>query len=424
MRVPALNRNVVLACLALFAPASLHAIQSAARAPACDPENAGLRMADGFCALLVADGLGGVRHLVVAPNGDILANVAPRRGGGPGGAIILRDTTGDGRADVRVSLGTPGGNGIAYVGERLYVAPDNAVLRYTLRPGRLELEGGPDTIASGLPTGGHGAKSIAIAADGSLYVNIGSASNVCERRGRRGETPESQDPCPELETRAGIWRFDANRLRQTQADGKRYATGLRNVNALSLHPVSGVLYGVQHGRDALFQRWASLGYTAEDGAEKPSEVFVEIREGDDHGWPYCYHDRFLGRLVLAPEYGGDGRQAGRCAQAREPLVGFPGHWAPNGLLFYTGSMLPPEFRGGAFIAFHGSWNRAPLPQQGFNLVFQPMDGGRPAGEWRVIADGFMNLEPRGRPVGVAQGPDGSIYVSDDAGGRIWRVLHR
>ncbi len=132
--------------------------------------------------------------------------------------------------------------------------------------------------------------------------------------------------------------------------------------------------------------------------------------------------------MLAPEYGGDGRKAGRCAEKIEPIVAFPAHWGPNGLLFYSGAQFPERYRGGAFIAFHGSWNRAPLPQGGYNVVFVPFAGDRPAGVWEIFADGFAgpDVSPRGaehRPVGLAQGPDGSLYVSDDRGGRIYRISY-
>jgi len=385
----------------------------------CDPGNAGLRLPDGFCALVFAEGLGPARHMAVAPNGDVFVAVASGRGS-QGAVIALRDADGDGRADVRERFGPTGGNGIWLRGETLFFSPNDAVLRFRIPAGSLTPAGAPDTLVLGLPTGGHTAKSVVVTEDGSLFVNIGSRGNVCPVA--RDQGSRGQDPCVELETRAGIWRFDADRLRQRQDDGARYATGLRNTNALTLGP-DGVLYGAVHGRDQLFQGWGDL-YDAEAGAELPSEKLVRIREGDDFGWPYCYHDRFLGRLVLAPEYGGDAKAAGRCTAKTEPLVGFPGHWAPNGLAFYTGSLFPRPFRGGLFIAFHGSWNRSPLPQAGYNVAFQPMSGGRPSGEWSVFADGFRSLDPPGRPVGVAIGPDGSLFVSDDAGGRIFRIVPR
>jgi glucose/arabinose dehydrogenase len=162
--------------------------------------------------------------------------------------------------------------------------------------------------------------------------------------------------------------------------------------------------------------------------EKPAEEFVLIGQGSDFGWPYCYYDPASDTKVLAPEYGGDGREVGRCAEKDDPLIAFPAHWAPNGLHFYRGDQFPAEYNGGAFIAFHGSWNRAPMPQGGYNVVFAPFEGNEPTGEWSVFADGFAgsDVSPRGaahRPVGIAEGPDGSLYVSDDAGGRIYRILY-
>jgi glucose/arabinose dehydrogenase len=230
-----------------------------------------------------------------------------------------------------------------------------------------------------------------------------------------------------LEARAGIWTFDAGAIGQVQADGRRFATGLRNVVGLTLHPLSDDLYGVVHGRDQLNTLWPDL-FTDRQNAEKPSEKLVLIEENDDFGWPYCYHDPELGLLVLAPEYGGDGRERGRCTEKQEPVMAFPAHWAPNGILFYSGTQFPGRYRFGAFIAFHGSWNRAPLPQGGYNVVFVPFVGDSPTGEWEIFADGFAggDMSPGGaahRPSGLAQGTDGSLFVTDDRAGRIYRVYY-
>src|SRR5918997_5162840 len=146
------------------------------------------------------------------------------------------------------------------------------------------------------------------------------------------------------------------------------------------------------------------------------------------GWPYYYHDATQHKLVLAPEYGGDGKKVAECAAKRGPVAAFPAHWAPNALVFYTGKMFPSSYQGGAFIAFHGSWNRSPEPQQGYNVVFQPMSNGKASGDFQVFADGFAGArkEPglaAHRPAGLAVGPDGSLYISDDQGGRVWRGAH-
>jgi len=397
--------------------------------PACDPDNGGLSLPDGFCAVVVADSVGPARHFDVAANGDIFVAIrntfGPERAMIPRGVTALRDVDGDGRVDEQVRWGENGGNEVVLAGEYLYFATDDAVLRYPLPEGSLSPSGSPDTLVSGLPAvASHRAKSLAVSDDGFLFVNIGSPSNACQVE-RRGVGAPGQDPCPQLETRAGIWRFDADRTHQTQADGERFATGLRNTVALSLHP-SGALFGVVHGRDQLSALWPDY-FTNEMSAEKPAEELVRLNQGDDFGWPYCYYDPDSDTKVLAPEYGGDGVAVGRCADMEDPLVDFPAHWAPNDLEFYSGTQFPEHFRGGAFVAFHGSWNRAPMPQAGYNVAFASFTDGAPTGQWEIFADGFAGEElgPRSaahRPVGLALGPDGSLYISDSVIGRIWRIM--
>lgn len=398
----------------------------------CAPDNGGITLPEGFCAILVVDSLPGTRHLDVAANGDIFvarrnwrtSRDAPLR---TGGVTVLRDTDGDGVADQSETWGQNGGNDVLVVDGAVYHAPNDAVLRYPLEDGALIPSGPPDTIVSGLPdTRNHTAKSIALDSEGALYVNIGSPSNACMVESRTAGSP-GRDPCPELETRAGIWKFDAHRVGQTRADGAHFATGLRNVVALQVHPHNDGLYGVMHGRDQLHDMFPDL-FTVDQNAEKPSEELVRIEEGSDFGWPYCYHDPETGSKVLAPEYGGDGTRVDRCGGKDMPIIGFPAHWAPNDLVFYTGTQFPEAYREGAFIAFHGSWNRAPRPQDGYRVVFVPGSVDGPGADWEVFADGFRqeggDVRSTARPVGLSVGPDGSLYISDSFRGRIWRVVYR
>ncbi len=391
--------------------------------PACDPR---VSVPTGLCARIYHQGVGAARHLAVAANGDVFVAIR-NRGGQRGGVVALRDLDGDGRADETRDWGEDGGSGIALGDGRLYFATDTAVLRYGLAAGSLTPSGPPETVVSGLPADrNHASKSIALHPDGSLFVGIGSPSNACQTIPRTAGVP-GKDPCGELGTRAGIWRFATDRLDQRQSDGERFSTGVRNAGAIAVRQATGDLYAVIHGRDQLRELWPAL-FSPTDGSEKPSEEFALIERGSDFGWPYCYHDPSNNAKVLAPEYGGDGVEVGRCADAAMPAIGLPAHWAPNALAFAVGGSgsLPAPYANGAFVAFHGSWNRTPV-QAGYNVVWIPFDGDAPTGEWSVFADGFAggqisrSNQADFRPTGVAVGPDGAVYVSDSLSGRIWKI---
>lgn len=392
-------------------------------AVACAPDNAELTLPPGFCAQIVADSVLTARHVAVAPNGDLL--VAQRDTSGA--VVVLRDGNGDGVAEQRHRFGPRSGTGMAFFDGHIYFATDTSVVRWAWRAGDLAPSGPPETIVTELPVQrGHAAKTIAIAKDGSLYVNIGAPSNSCQAVDREAES-KGQEPCPLLEKQGGIWRFDARRAMQKQSDGTRWATGLRNVVAITVGPDGSTLWGVQHGRDLLAANWGKMHpvFTAQKSAENPGEELYRLDRGVDYGWPYCYWDVDLKKKVLSPEYGGNGTTVGRCANVGQPVLAFPGHWAPESITFYTGSQFPSEYRGGAFVAFHGSWNRGDLPtdQRGFNVVFVPFANGRPTGTYRVFADGFRGPpnEQRHRPMGTAVASDGSLIVTDDRAGRIYRI---
>ncbi len=409
-------RLTILALAALTISISAASGQSP---PPCDEDNGGLTLPDGFCAKLVGQDLGPVRHLAVAPNGDVIAARSGRRDGSGGGLLLLRDTDGDGMLDIVSLLSEMGGTGVVLAEDAIYFSPNDRVLRIPMHFGDDHPAGPAETIVRDLPTGGHAAKTVALGSGGVLFVNVGSLTNSCQVQNRQANSP-GHDPCTELETRAGIWRFDARRVGQTQSDGVRHATGLRNAEAIAIEPTTGVLWGAVHGRDQLAQNW---GYTAEDSEENPAEEFGPLAAGADFGWPYCYFDPRQGKKLLNPEYGGTGSEVGDCDTRTQPAIGFPAHWAPIATAFYTGSQFPSAYRNGAFITFHGSWNRAPSPQAGFRVVFAPFTEGVATGRFETFA------APSGahdsiRFTGVAVGPDGSLYLSADREGKIWRVSTR
>ena len=229
-----------------------------------------------------------------------------------------------------------------------------------------------------------------------------------------------------MEKSGGIWQFKADKLNQTQADGVRYATGLRNVVGLDWNNEVNELYVTQHGRDLLFQNFPQY-YDQKAGAENPAEEMFRIKKGGDYGWPYCYYDNDKQKKLLNPEYGGNREKKIYVPEKKSRSLQFPGHLAPNALLFYTGNQFPAKYKNGAFIAFHGSWNRTPEPQAGYFVVFVPFNNGMPTGNWEVFAEGFAgeNINrAKYRPCGLAQAPDGSLYVSDDAKGNIWKVSYK
>jgi glucose/arabinose dehydrogenase len=371
---------------------------------------------EGFCATVVASQLGPVRHLAVAPNGDLYAALSGKSGDATGGVLAFRDRDGDGKPDERASFGPGGGNDVEVHDGYIYFAPNDRIVRYRLS-GKLEPTGKEETIVADLPTkGSHTAKSLAFGSGDTMFVVIGSATNSCQKIDRLPASP-GKDPCKELESRAGVWQFSASRLGQRFADGRRFATGLRNAIAITTNPGTGVLYAGVHGRDQLSDNW---GFSSEVNANNPGEELVRIQAGDDFGWPYCYYSNQYKKKVLAPDYGGDGEKVGRCAAAKNPLMSFPGHWAPMAITFYPGDQFGPTYKGGLFIAFHGSWNRAPLPQEGYRVVFVPFANGKPTGEYSTFAT------DKGSPTslrasGVAVAPDGSLYISADQNGKIWRV---
>ena len=411
----------------------------------CASDNGGITLPDGFCASVFADTLGHARHIVVNANGDVYVNTwsGPYYTGkthSGGFLVALRDTNNDGKADIirrfgpDAAHGNGGGTGIGIFSGGLYAEEGDTsskrIVRYAISgDGLTPTAAASQTVVTGLPANGdHPMHPFVIDGGGNIFMDVGSATNSCQVQNRTLQSA-GRNPCVELETRAGIWKYDANKTNQKFSPAERYATGIRNAVGLALDG-NGQLYSTQHGRDQLHENWPKL-YTPQQGQNLPAEELLKIEKDADYGWPYCYYDNVQQKLVQAPEYGGDGKKVGDCASKKAPEAFFPAHWAPDGLLIYTGSQFPSRYRNGAFIAFHGSWNRAPGPQQGYNVVFVPFASGKPAdpAKYEIFADGFAGStrDPSlaaHRPTGVGQGPDGALYITDDKGGRVWKVVYK
>lgn len=399
-----------------------------------DTTEVSLLLPEGFEATVVVNSLpAGARHLAVNQNGDIYVKL--KSSDPNGGVAALRDTDNDGLADSIKQFGNNDGNyaetGMKIRDGYLYFSSSLGVYRYRLTPGELVPEGKMDTIVIDDHEHGdheHNTKPISFDESGNLYVPFGAPTNACQEPKRTPGVP-GLDPCPNLEEHGGIWRFDAEVKNQLQSDGTLWSTGLRSIVAMDWNATDKNLYTVMHGRDDLHRLFPNK-FSLWESAMLPSEEFMRLTEGSNFGWPYCYYDQIQEKKVLAPEYGGDGQKVGRCSEFDKPVIGFPGHYAPNALLFYKGEQFPSHYQNGAFIAFHGSTIRNPYPQAGYFIAFVPFKDGQLSGEWEVFANGFAGVDPivnvsdaKYRPSGLAVGPDGSLYIAEDREGKIWRITY-
>lgn len=392
----------------------------------------------GFTSTIVADSLGSSRHLTVNSNGDIYVKLKEPKEKTGLGNVALRDLDGDGRADSIVRFGKYVNDGAFATEMRihngyLYFSSELTVYRQKLEPGKLV----PDTpeervIIDPYPIRWHNAKVLAFDDKGGMYVTFSAPTNACEdarlTQQNGGGIVRGEYPCSQLDILGGIWRFDATKTEQQLSDGERFATGIRSVVGMAWNPQSKSLFAVNHGRDYLYNH-APMHYRPWHDAVLPAEEFIEVKQDKNYGWPYTYYDPLKQKRMLAPEYGGDGKKTAGPGY-EDPVLALPAHWAPNDLLFYKGNQFPERYRNGAFVAFHGSMNRNPYPQAGYVIAFIPFKAGTPDGTWEVFADGFaqkdvltVHTDAKFRPMGLAEGPDGSLYVVDSVIGRLWRISY-
>jgi glucose/arabinose dehydrogenase len=371
-------------------------------------------VAQGLKIEALATGLQHPRSIYVLPNGDVLVveSKAPgtepitrpksivvrwveswaTSGGdtGPSNRItLLHDTNGDGVPEEKSvfldHLNSP--FGVALVGNDLYVANTDAIVKYPYTPGEAKITSPGTTLAElpGGPIDHHWTKSLVASADGSLlYVGVGSNSNVTENG---MEAEKNRADILEVDRATGRWRI--------------FASGLRNPNGLTFEPQSGALWTVVNERDEL-------------GPDLVPDYMTSVKDGAFYGWPYSYYGQHVDPRVK-PE------RPDLVAKAVVPDYALSSHVAPLGLAFYTGTSLPEAYRGGAFVGEHGSWNRQAL--NGYKVIYVPFRDGKPNGMPQDVVTGFLNSDnqARGRPVGLAIDKTGALLIADDVGNTVWRV---
>ena len=412
--------------------------------PHGDRDNAGLFLPDGFEALSVVDSIGRARHIAVNDNGDIYVKLTYNdEMKGEGGTVGLRDLDGDGKMDSIVYFGGYKDVGGLAVGVTihdgyLYTSAVDAVYKNKLKSGELVPTSMLETVLTDIDTNAarnwHTTKPLAFDDEGHMYVPFGAPNDACQDMRLFGPAgiPHGKglDPCPDLLEHAGIWRFDANKNNLTIKDGYRFATGLRSVVGMTWNPMDKSVYAVVNGIDNFQTMFPGL-YTPWQAAMLPSEIMAKVKDGDNYGWPYGYYDQMQKKNFLQPGYGGDGKIEGRAKDFTLPVFGFPGHWAPMDILFYQGHQFPERYQRGAFVALHGSTDRSPYPQSGYIVCFVPFTDGKPTDRWEVFADGFTKVDTVintsdavYRPMALATGPDGSLYIGESNKGKIWRILYK
>jgi glucose/arabinose dehydrogenase len=410
-----------------LAAASVQVLALALAAPAFAAEPDGLTLPPGFHATVVGDLGNAVRHMAFRDANTLYVSTDRPAKDAPNVGIIAVHLGKDHKID-----GTPqhfstvdNGTSIVFHDGALYAASATTIYRFKFAGKELVPTAAPETIVDAIPR----RSAVAFDPKGGMYVAVGGSGNMCvSPDAPKGSIPVGLKPCPDMPTRSGIWRFDGAKTGQKFLEGEHYATGIRDLNAVAWKPGVG-LYAVVYGRDATAKNWPDK-MSAADELNIADEMFL-VGKDTDMGWPYTYWDRAKKQRLMALEYGGDAKTPVTDMQYAVPVATFTAHVAPQDVTFYTASQFPAEYRGGAFIPFHGpGGDDTATNDEGYSVGFVPMDKNGKAGTPKMFADGFAGAKENRngkkanfRPTGVTVGPDGALYVSDSQKGRIWRITY-
>lgn len=408
-------------------------IATLAGAPALAADSAGLSLPAGFHATIVADGVGaGARHIAVRSNGDIYISTRPgRHNPKPTGIIAIKLGPDHKAAQIEHFSNIDGGTGLRIYKGALYAASKDTLYRFNFKGNELVPGAPPVMVVTNLPSTGHTNYGIAFDGKGNLYLSVGGKGNICTAPDTpKGQRPVGLKPCPDLKGRAGVWRFNAEKIDQKfPTDGEQIATGVRDMMAFDWSKDLNGLYGVMQDRNGTSRMFPNAVSPKEEDAI--SEEMHRIDKGANLGWPYTYYDRNLHARVLAPEYGGNGRTRAK-GNYSTPVVAFIGHQSPLDLLFYDGRQFPAKYRGGAFVVFQGgSGPTVPQGRHGYNVTYVPFAKSGKAGKPEIFANNFAgplavdrnSRKAAFRPSGIAMAPDGSLYVVDTLKGRLWHITY-